>query len=169
MIVLHGLFVVTNWSTTSGWLNAIINWLAIAGYELLVLLFSRLSPRWLSVPSAAILLIPLFAASVVFPLSHVFKPGVDENIPLADHFFYEGRSVGEYWRRQRRRRPPSSITVHPLPRFYVTNSNPFPSTTGVQFKRSLCDRISGEKGLSSAMPALAHSILRKRRQASPLP
>ena len=40
IIVLHGLFVVTRWNTTSDRLNVFINWLAIAGYELLVLLFS---------------------------------------------------------------------------------------------------------------------------------
>jgi hypothetical protein len=47
MIILHGLFVVTKWNTTSGRLNVFINWMAIAGYELLVVLFSRLPPRWL--------------------------------------------------------------------------------------------------------------------------
>jgi len=89
MIALHGLFLVTKWTTTSSWLNSVVNWLAIAGYELMVLLFSRLSPRWLSVPSTVILLIPLFAASILFPLSHVFRPGGDKNIPLSDHLFYE--------------------------------------------------------------------------------
>jgi hypothetical protein len=89
IIILHALFVVTKWTTTSDRLNVLINWLAIAGYELLVLLFSRLSPRWLTIPSTAILLIPLFAASIVFPLAHLFDPGSNKNIPLADHLFYE--------------------------------------------------------------------------------
>jgi hypothetical protein len=89
VIVLHALFVATKWTTTSDHLNVVINWLAIAGYELLVLLFCRLSPRWLTIPSTAILLIPLFAASIVFPLTHLFEPGINKNIPIGDHLFYE--------------------------------------------------------------------------------
>jgi hypothetical protein len=89
IIVIHVIFTATKWSTTSNRLNVIINWLAIIGYELLVLLFSRLSPRWLTIPSTAILLIPLFAASIVFPLTHLFEPGVNKKIPISDHLFYE--------------------------------------------------------------------------------
>jgi hypothetical protein len=89
IIVLHALFVVTKWTTTSDRLNVVINWLAIAGYELLVLLFARLSPRWLTIPSAAILLIPLFAASIVFPLAHLFDPSSNRTTLIADHLFYE--------------------------------------------------------------------------------
>ena len=88
-VIVHALFVVTKWTTTSDRLNVIINWIAIAGYELLILLFSRLSPRWLTIPSATILLIPLFAASIVFPLTHLFEPGSNKKILIADHLFYE--------------------------------------------------------------------------------
>src|ERR1700730_476023 len=62
VIILHGLFVVTKWTTTSDRSNVFLNWLVILAYELLVLLFSRLPPRWLSLPSTIILLIPLFAS-----------------------------------------------------------------------------------------------------------
>jgi hypothetical protein len=89
MIVLHGLIVVTKWTTTSDRLNVLINWLAIAGYELLVLLFSRLSPRWLTLPSAIILLIPLFASSILGPLTYLFEPGSHAKVSLGDHLFYE--------------------------------------------------------------------------------
>lgn len=89
MIVLHGLFVVTKWNTTSDRLNVLINWLAIAGYELLVLLFSRLSPRWLTLTSTIILLIPLFASSILIPLTHLFEPTSRKNLSLGDHLFYE--------------------------------------------------------------------------------
>jgi hypothetical protein len=89
IIVLHGLFAVTKWSTTSDRLNVLINWLAIAGYELLVLLFSRLPPRWLTLPSAIILLLPLFASIVVLPLTQLFDPAARKNLPLGDHLFYE--------------------------------------------------------------------------------
>jgi hypothetical protein len=89
VIVLHGLFVVTKWTTTSGRLNVFINWLAIAGYELLVLLFSSLPPRWLTLPSTIILLIPLFASTILFPLTHIFDPASRKNVSLGDHLFYE--------------------------------------------------------------------------------
>jgi hypothetical protein len=88
VIVLHALFAVTKWSTTSDRLNVLINWLAIAGYELLILLFSRLSPRWLTIPSAAILLVPLFGSIVVIPLTHLFYSGPVKTGPLGNHLFY---------------------------------------------------------------------------------
>jgi hypothetical protein len=87
-IALHALFVVTKWSTTSDRLNVLINWLAIAGYELLILLFTRLSPRWLTIPSAAVLLVPLFASSIVIPLTHLFYPGPVKTGPIGNHLFY---------------------------------------------------------------------------------
>jgi hypothetical protein len=89
VMLLHALIVVTKWSTTSNHLNVLINWLAIAGYELVVLLFSRLSPRWLTIPCSVILLIPLLAASVIFPLAHLFEPGSYSRVRLSDHLFYE--------------------------------------------------------------------------------
>jgi hypothetical protein len=95
MMVLHGLFVVTKWNTTSDRLNFLINWLAIAGYELIVILFSRLSPRWLTLPSAVILLIPLFASSTLFPLTGVFELGSPRSIPIGNHLFYNVSPWGD--------------------------------------------------------------------------
>jgi hypothetical protein len=89
LITLHVLFVLTKWTTISDRLNTVINWLAIAGYALLILLFSRLSPRWLTIPSTVILLLPVFGASILFPLARLFEPGSPRNIPLGDHLFYE--------------------------------------------------------------------------------
>ena len=89
VIVLHALFVVTKWNTTSDRLNVFINWLAIAGYELLVLLFSTLSPRWLTLPSTIILLIPLFSSSVLSPLTSIFDPGSHKKVNLENHLFYQ--------------------------------------------------------------------------------
>jgi hypothetical protein len=89
MIILHGLFVVTKWTTTSDRLNVFINWLAIVGYELLVLLFSRLPPRWLTLPSAIILLIPLFASSILGPLTDIFEPASRKRPPLGEHLYYQ--------------------------------------------------------------------------------
>lgn len=89
VIVLHVLFEATKWSTTSDRVNVLIDWLAIAGYELLVLLFSRVSPRWLTLPSAFILLVPLISSSVLLPLTALFQPGSQAKVLIADHLFYE--------------------------------------------------------------------------------
>ena len=89
MIVIHAFFVVTKWGTTSNRLNLVINWLAVAGYELLIVLFARLSPRWLTSLSAAILIIPLFSASILFPLALVFQSGSIQKIPLGNHLYYK--------------------------------------------------------------------------------
>src|SRR5258708_35269218 len=57
VILVHLFFVATKWGMTSTRVNAVTSWLAIAGYELFILLFSRLSPKWLTSLSAVILLI----------------------------------------------------------------------------------------------------------------
>lgn len=89
LVVLQAICSATHWSTTSDHVNVLINWLAITGYELLLLLFAGLSPRWLTVPSAIILMIPLFAAIILIPLTHLFDPYTRQNIPIGDHLFYE--------------------------------------------------------------------------------
>src|ERR1700758_3473602 len=82
LLLLHGFFVLTKWGTTSARLNTLINWLAVAGSELLLVLFARLSPRWLTVASAAILILPVFASSVVSPLALIFHTGTIKKIPV---------------------------------------------------------------------------------------
>ena len=89
MILVHGFFAVTKWGTTSAYANVVINWLAIAGYELLLMLFSRLTPRWLTSISAAILILPLFASSVLLPLTGVFRPGSLKKVPFDRHLYYK--------------------------------------------------------------------------------
>jgi hypothetical protein len=89
IIVLYGIFLVTKWSSTFDRLNVFVNWMVIASYELLVLRFSRMSPRWLTMPSTIILLIPLFASSVLLPLTPLFVPGSQAKVSLGDHLFYE--------------------------------------------------------------------------------
>src|ERR1700679_2183166 len=89
VILIQGLFVLTKWNTTSDRFNYVLNWLAIAGYALLVLLFSRLSPRWLTLPSTIILLVPLFTASVIMPLTLTFQPEPNAKAYLSDHLLYE--------------------------------------------------------------------------------
>jgi len=89
VMFLHLFFVATKWGTTSTHFNAIINWLAIAGYELLILLFSRFPPKWLTSLSAAILIIPLFSSSILFPLALVLHLDSIPLVPLGNHLYYK--------------------------------------------------------------------------------
>jgi hypothetical protein len=93
-VIIQAFFAVTKWGTTSDLLNVLINWLAIAAYELLVLLFSRLSPRWLTSICAIILLIPVFASSILLPLTELFNPYTSKKVPISHHFFYEIKPWG---------------------------------------------------------------------------
>ena len=89
LILLQGFFVATKWGTTSDRLNVLIYWLAVAGYELLLVLFSRLSPRWLTSLCAAILIVPLFATSIVMPLAHLFDQGTIKKISIGHNLYYK--------------------------------------------------------------------------------
>jgi hypothetical protein len=89
MIIIHLFFTLTKWGMTSTHFNGIVNWLAVAGYELLILLFSRLSPKWLTSLSAAILIIPLFSSMILFPLALVLHLDSIPLVPLGNHLYYK--------------------------------------------------------------------------------
>ncbi len=82
----------SRWSTGSNFVNAIINWFAVAGYMLLILLFTRLHPRWLTTISGIILLIPVFASSILIPLGNVFTPTPNRPVYIGKGIAFE-RSV----------------------------------------------------------------------------
>jgi hypothetical protein len=84
--VLRVVFVLTKTGTDSDYLNAALSWFAVGAYELFILLFTLLPPNWLTSISAAILLVPVFAASVLTPLTHLFEPP-DKVVSLGNHFF----------------------------------------------------------------------------------
>ena len=89
VIMVQAFFYLTKWGTTSAYVNVIIYWLAIGSYELLVLLFSRFSPRWLTSISAVILIVPLFASSFLTPLTGIFRPGSLPKNLIGDHLYYK--------------------------------------------------------------------------------
>jgi hypothetical protein len=89
MILLHVAFTVTKWSTTSDRLNSIINWGAIAGYLLIIVLFTLHRPRWLTTISAAILLLPVFASSILLPLTSLFDADSPAVARIDDRYIYE--------------------------------------------------------------------------------
>ena len=98
-IVLQLLSTATKWSTTSGRLNAFINWCAIAGYQLIIVLFTRQRPRWLTTISAIILLVPVFASTILMPLGELFEvPArlipVSRNVVFVKYAWNEGTNSG---------------------------------------------------------------------------
>jgi hypothetical protein len=94
LVLLQSFFVATKWGTTSDRVNIFIFWLAVAAYEFLVLFFSRLSPKWLTSLSAAILLIPVFASSIVLPLTELFDPSSYTTVSAGNNLFYEVKPWG---------------------------------------------------------------------------
>jgi hypothetical protein len=95
LLFLQVFFAASRWGTTSDKLNVLVNWLAVAAYELLVLLFTLLSPRWLTYLSATILLIPVFGASILLPLGELFDPSSYKTVPIGNNLFYEVKPWGD--------------------------------------------------------------------------
>jgi len=94
LVLLQSFFAATKWGTISDRLNVFIFWLAVAAYEFLVLFFSRLPPKWLTTLSAIILLIPVFASSIILPLTELFDPSSYKTVPVGDNLFYEVKPWG---------------------------------------------------------------------------
>jgi hypothetical protein len=89
LIMVHIIFTVTKWGTASDHVNVMIKWLAVAGYELLLVLFTRLRPRWLTCICGVILLVPVFASSVVLPLTSLFDPYTNKPTSLGNNLSYQ--------------------------------------------------------------------------------
>jgi hypothetical protein len=68
------LSMVTHWETTSARINALLHWTAVAGYELILMRFSLMRPRWLTTICAFILVLPIFGDAFLMPLAKLFEP-----------------------------------------------------------------------------------------------
>ena len=135
-----------------------INWLALAGFELLVLLFTRLSPKWLTIPSAIILIVPLFASSIVFPLTDIFIPGSRKESPIGNNFFYDVRP----WSNSGGGNAGVDVLIyyHPPLRSLSSSQNANHSfqQSGVQLKRRLCRGGSQAQNRPRPLSSLALAI-----------
>ncbi|HEX7158081.1 MAG TPA: hypothetical protein VF214_03645 [Edaphobacter sp.] len=87
--ILPALSIVTKWSITSDRANTLLNWIAIAGYQLILMRFSLIRPQWLTSFCSFVLLLPIFGASLLFPLTEIFRPRV------TTAFQIEGPYLGE--------------------------------------------------------------------------
>jgi hypothetical protein len=89
LVLIEILSTVTRWSTASDRANVIIAWLAVASYEMLLMLFTRLRPRWLTSLCGVILLMPVFASSVLLPLTSLFDPTKNEAVSIGNDLSYQ--------------------------------------------------------------------------------
>ena len=89
LIMIDILFTVTKWGTASDRVNVTVKWLAIASYELLLMLFTRLRPRWLTSICGVILLVPVFASSILLPLTELFDPMKNEAVSIGNDLSYQ--------------------------------------------------------------------------------
>ncbi len=71
-LALRALGLVLNYSPASFRMDALLSWLCIAGYGLMLVRFSLMRPRWLAVPVSIVLALPVLAASVLLPLTELF-------------------------------------------------------------------------------------------------
>ena len=53
---------VSKWEPNSEHLYRLVNWIAVAGYLFLLILWTRMAPRWLTTLSAVVLVLPLLAS-----------------------------------------------------------------------------------------------------------
>ncbi|MDE1175354.1 MAG: hypothetical protein PW789_01965 [Edaphobacter sp.] len=65
-------FFVSHWGTVSLRFNAAFCWVAVIGYELMLVRFSLMRPRWLTCICAVILFLPMFASALLVPLTAIF-------------------------------------------------------------------------------------------------
>ena len=79
----------TGWESVSIRLNQLSLWVCILGYEVCVIFFTLLRPRWLTIPIAVPLLLLIFSSSVLAPLSALFAKNTYKTLPLGHGYFVE--------------------------------------------------------------------------------
>ena len=72
MVLIRFCSLISQWSTTSTRLDALLCWTAVVGYEILVARFSLMRPQWLTSISAIVLLFPLLGSTLLIPLTRIF-------------------------------------------------------------------------------------------------
>ena len=88
-VAIRLLFILTQWSTISPRFNAMLYWLAVAGYELMLVRFSLMRPRWLTSISAFILFLPIFGSTLLFPLTGIFDTEPPDISSIGDNYIVE--------------------------------------------------------------------------------
>jgi hypothetical protein len=88
-VAIRFLFILTQWITVSPRFNAALYWLAVVGYELMLVRFSLIRPRWLTSTSAFILLLPIFGSTLLFPLTGIFDTQPPDIFSIGGNYIVE--------------------------------------------------------------------------------
>jgi hypothetical protein len=111
--VMPMLFMVSRWSINSPKGNTLLHWIAVAGYELVLVRFSLIRPRWLTSFCSLILLLPMFGSSFIFPLTDIFHPADIQSVPIDVRHHYERMA----WETTADEVPGFEIVVYSTPGF----------------------------------------------------
>lgn len=88
-VTVRFIFLITLWNTTSTVFNDLLCWFAVVGYELMLVRFSLMRPRWLTSISALILLMPMFGSTLLFPLTGIFYTEPADITVVSKNYFFE--------------------------------------------------------------------------------
>ncbi len=89
MFLIRFLFIVSHWSMASTRINALLCWTSVVGYEVILVRFSLMRPRWLTSLSALILLVPLFGSTLLLPLTRIFDWSPADISAIGGHYICE--------------------------------------------------------------------------------
>jgi len=88
-VALRIVFLATQWNTVSIRFNALLSWLAVIGYELILARFSLMRPQWLTSLSAIILIPPMLGSTLLLPLTNIFETETAEVRPITKNYLLE--------------------------------------------------------------------------------
>jgi hypothetical protein len=89
VVALRFIFLVALLRTMSPFFDALLCWTAVAGYELMLVRFSLMQPRWLTSISAFVLLLPIFGSTLLFPLTGIFDMEPADIRPIGGQYLLE--------------------------------------------------------------------------------
>jgi hypothetical protein len=91
-VAVRFLALVTLWTTVSPWFNALIAWLSVSGYEIILARFSLMRPRWLTSFCAVVLLLPILGSVLLMPLTGIFDTKPADITRLGKNYLLERSS-----------------------------------------------------------------------------
>lgn len=74
-------------------IDAVLSWMCVTGYGLLLMVFSLVRPRWITVPVCVVLALPAWSASLVLPLTELFDYAPRTVVKLGHGLYSECRRI----------------------------------------------------------------------------
>lgn len=92
-IVIRMLEVALHYSPAFFRVDAMLSWVCIAAYGVLLVRFSLVRPRWLTLPVSVVLALPVCFASLVLPLTELFDRTPPAVVEIGNGFWSERRRI----------------------------------------------------------------------------